>query len=275
MESNHNLLPDEAAPTGVDGFDVVHAPRVVVGDRGAGWIVEGWDLFKLAIPGWLSLALVGVAWLLLEDHFKILRAVTLLLDPVWTAGLLLACQANYQRQPVKILYVVAGFRRNLGRLIAARLIVIGLTLLVTGLALGDLAWTIFNNEQLQTLIRKISEQADPTSQEFMNDILQLDAAIGLTGFLMRLLIILLLVIPLSAAGWFAPALIVLGNCDIKTALWYSLKASTTNLFSFFIYGLLLLLMSLLGVLPWHVGLLLLIPLFYLSMYLSYRDIFVN
>ena len=33
-----------------------HAPHRVAGDRGAGWIVEGWDCFKAATVPWLLLS---------------------------------------------------------------------------------------------------------------------------------------------------------------------------------------------------------------------------
>ena len=277
METDHNEPPGETAPAqAVATFDTIPAPRVVVGDRGAGWIVEGWDLFKQAKASWLLLALVGVIWLELLDSFRLLAFFDSLFSFVLSAGLLLACQANYRQHPFNPAILLAGFRREyLGRLLGANLVLIGLSLLIAGVGLGDLLWRVAGDESLQNLLRRMAAQSDVTDPVFMNTLLEIDAAFGLMGLLFRTLVILLLVIPLLAAAWFAPALIVLGNCDVKTALWYSMKAATHNVLSFLIYGVLLLILALLALLPWHLGYLLLIPVFQLSVYLSYRDIFVN
>jgi len=277
METAPNMPPTETAPAEAAAtFDTVHAPRVVVGDRGAGWIVEAWDLFKQAKLSWLLLALVGVVWLELLDSFSLLEVFDSLFSFVISAGLMLACQANYRQQSFNPALLVAGFRREyLGRLLGANLVLIGLSLLIAGVGLGDLLWRIAGDESLQNLLKKAAAQSDITDPEFMNTLAEVDQAFGLMGLLLRIVVILLLALPLLAAAWFAPALIVLGNCNVKTALWYSMKAATENVLSFLIYGVLLLILALLMLLPWHIGYLLLIPLFQLSVYLSYRDIFVN
>jgi uncharacterized membrane protein len=276
MEIDGDLPPSNpGAPAATASFDAVHAPRWVVGDRGASWVVEGWDMFRQSLGGWLPLALAGVIWLLLIDRFSILLLLDSLFAYVIAAGLLLACQANHRRQPVTLNHLLAGFRLHLGRLLIARLVVLGLSLLIFCLVLGDVVWQIAQQPDLQVLLKKISAQTDYTSEEMLSNLAEVDQAFGLMSLMLRAAILLLLVIPVSAAGWFAPALIVLGNCNVKTALWYSLQATLKNLLSFLIYGLLLLILALLGILPYRVGYLVLIPVYYLSMYLCYRDIFVN
>ncbi len=269
-------LEAEPSQAATGSYDVVHAPRLMAGDRGASWVVEGWDLFQQAKVSWLLVALTSVIWLLLLEHYPLLKILDNVFAFAISAGLMLACHANYQRRPFNPAILLTGFSRlHLGRLLGANLVLIGFSLLLSGLVLGDLLWLIAGNQQLQMLVARMAAQADITNPDFLATLAELDQAVSVIGLLLRLTLILLLLLPVFAAAWFAPALIVLGNCDIKTALLYSLQATMKNVLSFLIYGVLLLILALLALLPYHIGYLLLIPVYQLSVYLSYRDIFVN
>ena len=88
-----------------------------------------------------------------------------------------------------------------------------------------------------------------------------------------LLVILALFIPVSMAVWFAPALVALDGIDPLTALKWSFFACLKNIWSFLVYGLVMLGLAIVATIPMGLGWLLLGPVIMASVYTAYRDIF--
>ncbi|HTQ98503.1 MAG TPA: BPSS1780 family membrane protein [Candidatus Acidoferrum sp.] len=268
--------PDFSAAA-AEGNDVVHAPRVVIGDRGAGWIVESWDGFRAAAGQWLALCVVGLVIMIVIEYIPGVSLInSMLLKPVWIAGLMLACQAQRQGKPVEVKHLFAGFSNKAGALIVCGLLEAlisgALIVVLLGPVLIDIFKAMFPGGAAPTLLDMVNFNVDIEDRTTLTRVMN---AIDLYSLLIRILILLALLIPVWAATWFAPALIVLGGKTVKEALLLSLVGALKNTWPFLIYGLCGLLLCLLIPITLGLALLALAPMMYISIYLSYRDIYLD
>ncbi|MEN6587182.1 MAG: BPSS1780 family membrane protein, partial [Sulfuricella sp.] len=88
-------------------------------------------------------------------------------------------------------------------------------------------------------------------------------------------VVMALLLPLLMAYWFAPALVLFDGLPAKQAMKLSFAACLRNVLPFTLYGVVGLVLFVLGSIPLGLGLLAVIPvLFATSIYTAYRDIFV-
>jgi hypothetical protein len=234
----------------------LHPPRVVAARRGWQWLQESFTYFMQAPAVWLgilaALALIGVG-IALIPLLGVLA--NMLLPPVWSAGVMVGCHAQYRGQPLRIQHIFAGFGPALKPLILLGLIVIALELIGVMVALGP-------------MLAKLAAGLDPEE-------LQAEAMANPLPVLLQLLLATALLVPVAAAGWYAPALIVLSGEGVGNALKLSLKACIFNLWPLLIWSLATVVLALIGSIPFGLGLLVVLPMMIISVYLSYRDIFVD
>jgi hypothetical protein len=90
-----------------------------------------------------------------------------------------------------------------------------------------------------------------------------------------LVLLLLLVISMfiTAALWFAPALVVLRGATPWAAVLASLRGVRDNGLTFLLFVVVQTLIAAVATLPYHVGWVLLVPTMLLTAYTSYRDVF--
>jgi len=82
-----------------------------------------------------------------------------------------------------------------------------------------------------------------------------------------------LTIPIAMASWFAPALVVFDNMQAWDAMKTSFSACLSNMLPFLLYGIIALMLTVLAMIPFGLGLLVLGPVLIASVYTGYRDIF--
>lgn len=95
---------------------------------------------------------------------------------------------------------------------------------------------------------------------------------GVMTILLLLLVMLLFIMPLLMMVWFAPILIFFHDLSIIQAMSLSFKACLANILPFFWYSVVFVLFALIASLPVMLGWLVLLPLFMLTYYSSYRHI---
>lgn len=273
---------DSAAPdtTFLDA-DTVHAPRLVVGDRGAGWVVESWDCFKAQPGPWVLLCIVGFIVMLAINFIPVINILNGFFKPVWFAGLMLACHAQHTGKQVEVKHLFDGFRTKLWPLVLCGVLQSVLSLIIVMVTMGPVIVQIFKavmpNEamdysNLSGLMAQFQERLEDMAR---TNPYQLMAMIDFNQIMMRMLIMLAVLIPVYAMFWFAPALIVLGNKDLIGALQMSFVGTLKNSWPFLIYGLCALVLCLLAAVTFGLVLIVLAPMFFLSIYLSYRDIYLD
>ena len=233
-------------------------PRALPIGRGAGWLFDGFDFFKKNAFPWIG------AWLLLfvltvaSGFVPLIGSLAMqLLMPVFFAGLLLGCHAQAQGGDFTVNHLFAGFSKN-----TARLIVVGVLYLAGVLLIGVLLVVVIFILPGGTVLL---EQIEAGDTEVIRQSMKL--------FLLLMLIGLALYLPLLMAFWFAPALVVLNDESPVQALKLSFMGCLVNILPFTLYGLVALVLSLLAIIPFLLGLLILFPMITASIYISWREIF--
>jgi len=229
--------------------------RVVPASRGWGWISDGFSLFRRQPLTWILVTVVLIALMMVTGLVPFLGGLMAqLLAPVFTAGLMLGCRQLEQGDELSVGALFAGFSSRPARLIGLGALGLAATALIyvavavifglgPGVLLGAQPQTIGETEAL-TLI--------------LGTLVAVAAAL-----------------PVYMAMWFAPALIVLNDLSVGEAIRSSFLACARNILPFLVYGIALLVLMIAAVIPLLLGLLVLVPVLFASVYTSYREIFYD
>ena len=82
-----------------------------------------------------------------------------------------------------------------------------------------------------------------------------------------------LTVLVKGALWFAPPLIALHDMPVSHAMRWSTYAALANLGAMLVYGIALMGLFFVALIPWGLGLLVVIPIIVISTYVGYREVF--
>ncbi len=231
-------------------------PRTVGAGNGWQWMVDGFNIFRKAAAMWVAMTLLmTVAWLMMLMVPFLGPLVFNLFSPVLFAGILLGCRAVENGEPLKIELLFAGFKSNVAALVTVGGVYLVGTIVVIGIVLLSVGASAF------TLIK-------PENPPDLESAMTLMRGMGI-----GLLIAFTLYIPLMMAIWFAPALIVFENLGAMDAMKQSFSACLNNTLPFLVYGIVVSVLWIVASIPLFLGLLILLPVIFCSVYTSYVDIF--
>jgi hypothetical protein len=246
--------------------------RIVATARGAGWLVEGWRLFRAAPIGWLA-AVFGY-WLLMTIvslvPFVGVPAAALLV-PAFSVGFMALARAAGRKAPLELGLLFEGLRHEPRAQLTLGVIYLAcLVVLLAASALADdgalARWML-------------------TGERPADEVLQSDA------FMTALAAAGALYLPVMLAFWFAPPLASWHSTGAAKALFFSVAASLMNWRAFLAYGALMGVVTVLVPLLVVSGFMLagatappaalvgfplalfLLPTLFASFYASYRDVF--
>ena len=251
---------DPSRPAGPDETIVLRDTFIAQGrtvplENGWAWIASAWPIFSRAAFLWigmtLALVLIHVAFVFLHVFGFI---ASTLATPVFAAGLMMASRTIDQGGEPRFTQLFDGFKHRFGQLLGVGLLYLvgtGLILLVVFLIAGA---------SLLALVHAT------TTEQVM--------ALGAT-VLLGALIFLALLLPLLMAIWFAPALVVFHDLSPVEAMKASFVGCVRNMLPFLLYGVVLLLASIVASIPVGLGWLVLAPVTAASIYTSYRDIYFS
>lgn len=226
--------------------------------QGLQWILSGFYLFRKAPLAWVfvcfSLMLIAITMSLVPLLGKFIFT---LISPVFLAGIMLGCKDMEQGRPLDISHLFMAFKTNPVPLITiggiyliGQILIIGLVIMIGGSQMTDML-----------LYGKRVDES-----ELMG---------VMSNLLTASLITLALSIPLMMASWFSPLLVIFHNIPPIVAMQKSFFACLRNFIPFQLYGITLILLTILSIMPYGVGLVILIPTIFTSIYVSYKDIFLN
>jgi len=222
--------------------------------QGWTWIVEAWALFKRAPGPWVLINIVYVVMFVAMHLIYVVGPLAAgVLWPVFAGGIMLGCRQLQEGGALEVGHLFAGFRTRFGTLAAVGAISLVASLVIVfagSYATGGI------------LLDILSGNVDPAA---------VAAAAG--TLLLALLIITALMLPVAMAVWFAPPLVVLQGKGALEAMGQSFVACLKNTLPFLIYGLILLVFSILASIPFGLGWLVLGPVIVASVYTAYRDLF--
>jgi uncharacterized membrane protein len=230
--------------------------RQVDGKQGWQWIVTGFLLFRKVPVVWIILC---TTLLLIAATLALIpvagQFIFTLLSPVFLAGLMIGCRTLERGGQLEIAHLLAGFRST-----ATPLITIGGIYLVGQVLIFGAAMLI-GGETMRDLLIAGKRVDENELQEVMSSSLS------------ALLVALTLSIPLMMAAWFAPLLVIFKNMPAVEAMRLSFFACVKNIVAFQIYGFTLVVLTIIATIPYGLGLFVLVPTLFASIYASYKDIF--
>lgn len=233
-----------------------HEPRSLGFGRGAVWLSEGFTYFKREPGAWIMTTVVGFVIMVALSVLPLVNIVSSLLNYVFLGGLILGIKAQDNGDGFSVAYLFAGFKKHFVPLFLLALLSFVITVLSIVLAIG----LVLGSYSIQ--LTDITGIVTTMSSD-------------ITMLLLVVLIVIALLLPLFMAMWFAPALIVLHEIALLHAMKLSFIACIKNMLPFLLYGILGLLLMIVAAIPLFLGYLLIIPLFLGSIFVSYRDIFVD
>lgn len=201
---------------------------------------------------WIILLVLYLAIMIPLSMLPVIGSVlSTLLAPVFAAGMMWGCQAMMRNQDLEINHLFEGFKHNTSQLVAVGgIYMLSLLLVAVVVVLTLDAATVellIQGKDLST------EQADAMT--------------------MPLLLALLFVLPVLMAYWFAPVLAGLHDLTAIEAMKLSFNACFKNMLPFFLYGLIFMVLLIIAIIPFGIGLIVVVPMMMTSLYTSYSDVF--
>lgn len=228
---------------------------------GAGWtwISEGWKLFARAPLMWVLAVVILFVLAIMMGLVPLLGSLAFqLLQAVFAGGLVFACRSLERGGDFELEHLFAGFTRRF-----VPLLIVG-ALLLLGWIVIFLVFAAFAG--LSILGAVVAGDADNVLPSIM-------AASG--TLIVGTLVALALAVPVLAAYWFAPALVMLHDVAPIAAMRESFFACLRNFVPFLVYGLLMLVLAIVAMIPFGLGMLVWVPLAITSTYVAYRRIFTD
>lgn len=221
--------------------------------RGAAWLIEAFGLFRQAPMAWLGLC---AGWIAITFGLILLPFIggvlANFLQPVFFASFAIAAYRQSAGERVVMADLFGAFKRNMRPLVN-----LGALLLLAEIA-------IFAFMALLGLPMAASGEHSFTLEEYVGALKGKEWILA-TGFLMTVVV--------KGALWFAPPLVAFHGMTTVQAIRWSLFAAISNLGVMIVYGAMLLALFLVALIPWALGLIVVIPIMVISTYIGYREVF--
>lgn len=233
------------------------AGRGVDAGRGFQWVSEAFELFKKSPGIWIVMFIVHmvIMWVLgLVPYVGSLAGYVL--SPLFSAGYAIAAQTVVDQKPLELGALFAGFNKRPGRLFAIGGVYTGGILVAVAAFLG-IAWQSFGH------IMEMSKVG------FKGDV---DPAV-ISPLIIGCAVAVVIMIPISMAMYYAPALVALNDLGPGEALKASFLGASKNVLPFIVYSIVITVLSLFAAIPCFLGFLVLAPTLMAAVYTSYRDVF--
>ena len=251
------MLPPDKTP--VQDLELVLPSRIEPAGAGWTWIAEGWRLFTKAPAMWIaSIVIVFIVAMALSFIPIVGQLAFQVLSPVFAAGFVVACRSLERNGEFELEHLFAGFKSRFGSLaVVGLLTILGWVaiLLVFAAFVGFSLLTAMMTGNSETMLNALSASA--------------------ISILLGLLVCALLAVPLVAAYWFAPALVVMHGMSPLSAMKLSFVGALRNFLPFLVYGLIMMVFSIIAIIPFGLGFLVWLPLAVSSTYAAYRGIYTT
>ena len=232
--------------------DLIQVTEVRAG-RGAHWLWAAFDLFRRKPLAWIGLC---SGWIVITFGLILVPfiggVVANFLQPVFFASFAITAFRQVAGEPVMMGDLFSGFRRN-----TRALINLGAILLMAQIVIFMLMWAVG------------LPMAPPDDQSFtMRDYVQ-----SLKGKEWILAAGFLLTVVVKGALWFAPPLLAFHDLSLSQAIRWSVFAAISNLGTMIVYGFLLGVAVLAGLMTWGLAFFVVIPVMVISTFVGYREVF--
>ena len=239
-------------------------PRRVNAGNAWAWIRDGFELFKRNPGIWIVNILIWIIILSVISVIPLVSVAAYIVSPILSAGFMAGCLAQDRGEDLTVGHLFAGFQQYTGRLAGVGGLSL-LAILAIGLVVGLLMVIIGGGF---AIFSQFGATTEPSADGF-------GALLLGPAFIMILLVGMGLTIPVLMAFWFAPVLVMLHDIGAIESIVLSLKGCLINWLPFLVYGLIVMLLSIVAMIPVFLGFLILGPVLMASIYTSHKDIFVD
>jgi uncharacterized membrane protein len=230
--------------------------------RGWTWVTHGYMLImRSPLLSIVTAAIAAVIILLTLMIPMVGPLLAVLLMPLLVAGYSRICRALEEGEEVELPHLFAGFQKHTPRLIALG------GFLLLGLLVASIITITIGGDALAALMDGAKSANDPEmlveAMWSAGSNVAFSLAVGFT-----------LTFSLMMAFQFAPMLVFFSDITPIAALRASLSGSIRNVMPYTIYSIIMQMIALvLSFLPLNLGMIVLIPLGFSSLYVGYRNIF--
>lgn len=230
--------------------------------RGWIWIKQGYQLIMLSPILAITTALMGALAIFLAMMIPFIGPlIAILLMPIMLAGYMRICRSLEENEEIELTDLLAGFKKHTPALVSLG------AFLMMGMLLASAVMVFVGGDQLSTLMEEVRVTDNP--QVLINAIMTAGGGVALAILLGFSLVLILIV-----AWQYAPMLVFFSGVPPFMALRDGFVGTLRNIVPYTVYSLIMQLLALmLGVLPFGIGMILLLPLGLTSLYVSYRNIF--
>ena len=267
MPTNHNPYQPPKAdvtppPQDLDSGELIPNGQTVPAGNGLQWIGDGFRLFGKSPGIWIVNIIILLVLSFILAVIPIIGGIAQnLLMPVMLGGLMIGCRSLEAGNGLQVEHLFAGFKEKTGQLVLIGVFMFVATVIIV-IVLVVLGFVVFGAGLMQSI-----GQGRAFSQWFISQ--------GLPMMLMLVLLALALFIPLAMAYWFAPALVVFHNMEAMPAMRQSFLGCLKNFLPFLLYGIVMFVLAIVAAIPLFLGLLVLAPVGYATIYTSYKDIYLK
>jgi uncharacterized membrane protein len=221
------------------------------------WIKEGWALMRPNIGIWILLTLVYFVIQVAFGFIPIAGDIaSSLLGPVFIGGILMAAKHVDLGGSMRFDFLFEGFKKKFMPLLGLGGLTLAIFILFGILVGGAIAVSMGASGAFDP-------DAVPSSDMIFTPV---------NIVLMIIAFIVILLLGLMFA--FSTHLVALNDVKVFDALKMSFKGAWKNILALIVYGLLAVVMTIIGAIPLGLGLLVVVPVLMIASYVSYKRIFL-
>ncbi|HKO89162.1 MAG TPA: BPSS1780 family membrane protein [Burkholderiales bacterium] len=236
----------------IDGDFIPDGQVVSIGNAWP-WITQGWRLFREQPGMWIG-GLLLIALILMAIAFIPYAGIVAmaLLYPIFGGGIMIGANSVWKNGSMEFGHFFAGFQNRFGALAT-----LGVIFMLCSLVINLL----------------IASIAGLDATYFFNPGSELPENLDWQRYWLGTLVGLAIWVPIYMTLWFAPALVLLNDMSVAQAMKTSFLACLKNFLPFLLYGVLLTVLTIVSAIPLGLGLFITMPLWVITIYTAYRDIF--
>lgn len=226
------------------------------------WIRHGYRLILRNPLQAISLSMIFALAMLLAMSVPVGGALLVLIFlPVLMAGYMRICRALEYSENVSPRFIFAGFEKHTSSLVALG------GMFLAGMLAVSVVTVLLGGDALYALLTDFQKHQDP---KVLMEAIMAPGSTTLNSMLAGMMIIFALMLALQ----YAPMLVFFDQITPMEAVKLSMLGVLRNIIPQLVYALLMQLLAfVVSVIPFNLGLFILLPIGLTSMYVSYRDIF--
>ncbi|QSI76373.1 MULTISPECIES: BPSS1780 family membrane protein [Niveibacterium] len=244
----------DAAPASDSAETLIPEGRTVAAGRGFGWFVDAWQLFKQQPMMWWLVILITFGVMMVASLIPLVNIVVGVAFPLVSAGFASCATSQRTKGSFEVGQIFDGFREQTGQLLLIGVIYIGAIF-----AIGAIVAIVVGTSGLFGAL--FGGRASI-------------AAMAGTGIGMGLLFFVVIML-LATSVIFAPYLVFEQKMSAIQAMQASIKGSFKNILAGLVGMLSYIVLAIAATIPLGLGWLVLFPVLMLTVYVAYRDIFIE